>query len=139
MARMMNPARDWLGLALGTALFLVGALAATPRYWKGKVDWIRSRRAPILWPFGDVLWRGAIRASAIMPALAFVGSLSLLVPAVFLVGPVTSGWTVFLSLVIVLLAAEATLVLAIVLLNRPRFLVPPSWRAERGSDSRVEG
>lgn len=88
------------------------------------------------WLFSDALWRGGVRAYGVSVLLAATAEI------VWLSSTVASApWADALSLVFSALAAVVLLPLAagIVLVNRPKWLVPPGLRAQPGWLEEIRG
>jgi hypothetical protein len=103
---------------------------AAPRLWTGHAGPAADERPPAWWPLGAPSWRGGSRA-----ALVTVPSGALLILFGWGFNRTTPGSTAYG--VLGTLAAASTLLLigltvTITLVNRPRFLVPPHLRAQRG-------
>lgn len=114
-----------LALLLG-----LGVLALLPSIWRGTSPFLESDgSAGLRWFWGERIGRGLVRGIA-MAGLAFVAvgvSLtSLALNGGDDLGPVgrAAGWAALGALGLMML---------IVLFNRPKLLVPPSLRAERGA------
>jgi hypothetical protein len=109
------------------ALFLVGAwLYAAPRQWRGESGLDRTGTPPA-WPFGDAAWRGVARSFVIgtpFVALALAGGA---------VAELTSDDALGAILGLTGIVGAMTFHLPILLVNRPKAVVPPPLRAQPGA------
>lgn len=127
-------------VALGFfALLVVVAAASLPSLWRS--GW--SPPAPQWWPYSRTLWKGLYRA--IFPGT--LGGLFLLVALPCLLvwqanrAPGAQGTAAPLWVQIVLSAVFFVLIglmVSVVLINRPKFVVPPALRDQRGWMQRHE-
>jgi hypothetical protein len=109
-----------LAVAVVLGLWLYGA----PRLWRGETD---VDAVPLAWPLGQVWWRGVIRSFIVWPpfvALALAGGA---------VAELTSKDDLGMALGLIGILVGMALHLAIVLVNRPKTLVPPALRAQPGA------
>lgn len=119
------------------ALAFLGAFGlvwATPRYWRGEAYLPSQERAPAFWPLNLVLWKGAVRSMPISPAYGLLISVIFGIPAA--IGyhePVTTAWRVYGIVALSCFAVGTTLMISIVLFNRPKGLVPPNMRSQPGA------
>ena len=100
----------------GTALLV----AAVVRLWRAPLDHVSYRMAP-WWPWGQALWEGYRRTLLPAALVAVCFALALTLPSSVGVYFGLAAFVVFVPMMIL-----------IVLFNRPRFLVPPPCRAQRG-------
>jgi hypothetical protein len=109
-----------LAAAVVLGLWLYGA----PRLWRGEAD---VDTEPLAWPLGRVWWRGVIRSFIVWPpfmALALAGGA---------VADLTSRDDLGMILVLIGLFGGLTIHLTIVLVNRPKAVVPPALREQPGA------
>ena len=124
---------DWIG-AVGVLVILCGGLLVWRRVWRNQMPhgW---ERAPESWPWGEALWQGYRRS--FLPALIGIAVLLTMVLSGLFIpeqpqGPfVRPYWAVIPALSAFGLALLAWL--SVVLLNFPKFLVPPHLRDQPGA------
>ncbi len=126
---------DWIWFSF-LLIVVVGASLQMPKYWRGELVQLYERGSGGWWPFGEALRRGFLRSIH----LGVVGGFWVLASLFFLslrdnVGAglaqsalealgVVSAAMFFVTLILDLL---------VVLLNRPKFLVPPPYRDDVGA------
>jgi hypothetical protein len=109
-----------LAAALIFALWVVGA----PRLWRGEADVDDPSPA---WPFGAATWRGVIRGFIVGPpciAFALAGAA---------VAELTDADDLGMAIGVIGLVGFVVLHVPILLFNRPKALVPPPLRHQRGA------
>lgn len=102
-----------------------------PRMWRGQFQYAEFDSVPSSWPFGRMGWHAFVRAW-------FVGTTLV---------PTTVLWAFFFAWPSYILAWSALasfvgwslLVLAVMLFNRPSFVIPPHLRAEPGLVAEITG
>ena len=97
-------------------LWAAFALWSLPKSLRADLD-ARVFRVPRYWRWGDDAWYGLQRGNLISPFWIAAGGLIVVRP---------SAWTA------VAWAATSLLLIAVFLVNRPRILVPPALRRQRG-------
>lgn len=119
-----------LALVVIPLAFALAGLTQVPALWTGKKPWLH--KTPGWWLWGDPLWRGFMRAwpTLIVTGVAFavLGSALILTTAV----PGQPSPVMAAALLIALFGGLG-LVLAIILVNWPRALVPPHLREQSGA------
>ena len=111
------------------------ALWQLPKIWRSEADIQRAEATEKWWPFGEAVRYGFIRG---MPVGILAGTALTVSMALVLVEESTSGgtsqaaaqaaWIAFLVFVGLILVD-----LSVTLFNRPKFVVPPAARDERGA------
>ena len=129
----MNDLRDTLGVAFSVVVWPF-LLYAFPRYWRNARG-LHADTPPPGWPLTLATWRAFARVWPVI-ALSFIVA----IPFVF-VAQFTKDGSVPFAIAMVVLACVALVwfiaVPAVILFNRPRFLVAPhhrslpGWLAER--------
>lgn len=123
---------DWVAFAVVLAI-VAGGFRNLPRVWRH--EFRHFDRTPPYWPWGAALWRGFVR----MMPMGVVGCAVLVIVAVVLLltpeepsGPfVRPYWAVVPCLVA--LGVVFAGMLSVVLVNRPRVIVPPHLRGQPGA------
>jgi len=109
-----------LAAGLVLAMWLYGA----PRLWRGVSD---VEEAPPPWPLGDAMWHGVIRSFIVWPpfvALALAGGA---------VAELTDRDDLGLMLGLLGILGGLVVHLPILLVNRPKAVVPPALRGQPGA------
>lgn len=124
---------DWLAVLI--CVFFVGlGIWVMPRVWRDELA-PGGEHAPGWWPWGEALWQGGRRVVPLSPAAFAVGLVFGLGSAYVPEQPegpfVRPYWAVipFLGA----LGLVFALALAVVFLNRPKFIVPPHLREHPGA------
>lgn len=122
----------WVAVAFFGLIGLAGTYKL-PSAWSGRNPWIHQRKAPRWWRWGEPLWRGRRRSIVllIISADTFV--------AAIVVGALTPehssvSW-ICPALFLIFLLTIFVLTPTVILLARPRFLIPPPLRGESGAIS----
>jgi hypothetical protein len=126
---------DWLAVVVFLPILLL-ALSQLPKLWRHETDFWDGK-APGWWVWGETLFRGWVRS---LIALTLTGTLLL---GVFVLGVIadigeesqTSSDAVQLAFAVsfVLLVLLFIAGITVSLFNRPKFIVPPHLRGERGA------
>ena len=103
---------------------------AVPRLWDGRAGASEDELPPSGWPLGAPSWRGGMRA--VVAALPFSFLLILFGWAFNRTRPDSTAFDVLGTLGAASVFLLIGLVASITLINRPRFLVPPHLRSQRG-------
>ncbi len=127
-------AAEWIAVSVGFAIVLVG-LSQMPKYWRGDLHGLYEQGSAGWWPFGESLRRGFVRTVHL--GLAGTAAVVLLVVSSYLeekaanelLSPAAAAAKRVAAGVFVL---TLLLDIGIVLLNRPKALVPPPYRDEPG-------
>jgi hypothetical protein len=126
--------------ALGVAFAGAGVAGVQQniKFWRGESPWAHQVHPPTWWPFSDGLWRGNVRSTPLMA----VGGVLMLTSAALLMAVRDLGWPapadrvawygVLRFVVVVLWVVTPSLGISVILFNRPRFVVPPHLRDQRG-------
>lgn len=124
---------DWFMFAVSVAIGLYLAIflpKVTRMMWRGEHKWM-CEPMPSWWLWGGPLWHGVVRAAVLQgpAALAVIGTLVL---GVFVgesspLAPLAYALLGFASVIMFLLVPP------VVLLARPRFLIPPPLRSQPGA------
>jgi hypothetical protein len=125
----MNALRDTIGLAAG-AIALPFLIWLVPQYWRNQRG-LHPDTPPPGWPLSNRAWRAFARAWP-LGAVSFIAA----IPFVFVAKLASAGSTaaVSASVVVALIGIVfwGLAIPAVVLVNRPRFLVAPHHRALPG-------
>ncbi len=125
----------WVAILVILALFLA-AIPQMPKYWRGDLVRLHERGTTGWWPFGEALRRGFLRTLHLGVAASLLVVVTLVLLALREV--VTSE----AMRSVVDTASNATLIaflgilvvdLAVIFFNRPKWLVPPPYRADVGA------
>jgi uncharacterized membrane protein len=122
--------------ALFVVVFIVISIVGItrlPTLWKETPR--RSARAPTWWLWGDSLWRGWMRA---LPAGTVSAALLGLSCCFGFLSTATSGevhdaaWRIFAVLFVSAIFIPIVIMPLIILVNRPKFVVAPHLRKQKG-------
>jgi len=103
---------------------------AAPRLWDGRAGAAEDEPPPGGWPLGAASWRGGMRATLVtLPCSAL---LILFGWAFNRTSPDSTAYDVLGTLGAASVLLLIGLTASITLVNRPRFLVPPHLRSQRG-------
>lgn len=126
---------EWVAIGVGFFIVIIG-LSQMPKYWRGELRDLHARGSAVWWPLGTSLRRGFLRTLHLGLAGATCALLTLVSsfieqtshsPAVTSAADAAKGAFIALFLCILLLD------LAVVVANRPKILVPPPYRDDRGA------
>ena len=103
------------------------------RYWIG-TGFTFTRRPPAWWCLGEVIWLGFLRSAPMIVGVVWIGVIEIVVAVVTAAATpdAKAGTPVVIAMSVLLLSAFAV-TLSVILFSRPRFLIPPRFRTERGA------
>jgi hypothetical protein len=109
----------------------IAAWRGLPRSWRGDHPWFARKTAPGWFPWGSALWRGWRRVALIAPFALTALTLSLVAGGLI---SAHSGVAWFPRVCAYLFAFSAfVLIPAVILLARPKLVIPPVLRDEPGA------
>jgi hypothetical protein len=119
---------EWVVVA-GLVLLGVSGTAILPRMWRDR--WTRlPEEPPDTWPYGHVMWRGFVRAAPIGGPVALIFAATVVSETIVFAEPLEGG----LDILVHILAPLVLLVLStVILLNWPKWILPPHLRNEPGA------
>lgn len=133
---------DRLFVVAGVVFVVVaglGGIAENRRYWRGESPRSRKLDPPSWWPYSPGLWRGNVRSTPVMAvgAIPMFASGTVLIAVSALGWPVApaelGGWYGLLQLATAAIwLGVPGMGISVVLLNRPRAVVPPHLRDQTG-------
>ena len=111
-------------------VLLVLAICRLPAYWRGNVS-IIDRVRP-WWPYGAALLRGWQRALAVGVG-AFAFGVAAAVCGILNASYGSNAVERLIGVLAIVMVTLVLLMLVVMLFNRPKFMVPPRFRDQRGA------
>lgn len=127
--QMNLTAFQWVAATILT-LMAIGGVILLPRIWRGELASLYDKNSKDIWLWGESIRRGFIRGLH----WGIVGTVALVIIFFTLPGP---GHAPELStattIAIILFFLSLALNVLVILLNRPKWAVPPHYRSQSGA------